>query len=318
MKWSKRGRIFDPRDRYPFMRHYAQVPTPMRISRDVLRIYFTTRPRAHDDGRFISRTAYIDVQAHDPSQIIDIAAQPSFDCGNAGTFDEFGVMPGFVQYDQQGQKVELWYTGWTRMESVPFCTRIGKAFSNDGGKTFQRYNDGPFLGLENSDPFLINGPFYMYDNGRHHLWYASGREWLWSGERYEIVYQIKHALSNDGVHWEREREFCIPTRLENEAQNRPTVIRYGGRYHMWYCYRPALDFRKGRGVGYRLAHAVSDNLRTWILEHESEGLELSDSGWDSEMMAYPYVLEVDGKIYLFYNGNYFGKEGFGYAELTGE
>ena len=41
----------------------------------------------------------------------------------------------------------------------------------------------------------------------------------------------------------------------------------------------------------------------------------SESGWDSKMIAYPHVTQIGNKYYMFYCGNDFGKEGFGYAEL---
>jgi hypothetical protein len=38
-------------------------------------------------------------------------------------------------------------------------------------------------------------------------------------------------------------------------------------------------------------------------------------GWDSEMMCYPNVFECNKDTYLIYNGNDFGKNGFGIAKL---
>jgi hypothetical protein len=46
-------------------------------------------------------------------------------------------------------------------------------------------------------------------------------------------------------------------------------------------------------------------------------LKLSDSGWDSEAIAYPYVIRIKNKYIMFYNGNGFGKTGFGYAISEG-
>jgi hypothetical protein len=46
------------------------------------------------------------------------------------------------------------------------------------------------------------------------------------------------------------------------------------------------------------------------------GLEVSQSGWDSEMVAYPHVFELNGRTHMFYCGNHFGKEGFGWATLA--
>jgi hypothetical protein len=34
------------------------------------------------------------------------------------------------------------------------------------------------------------------------------------------------------------------------------------------------------------------------------------------MQCYPHVFECDGKVYLLYNGNEFGRYGFGLAELA--
>jgi hypothetical protein len=40
--------------------------------------------------------------------------------------------------------------------------------------------------------------------------------------------------------------------------------------------------------------------------------------FDSEMIAYPHVFELDGKTYMMYLGNSVGRYGFGLAELEGE
>jgi hypothetical protein len=34
------------------------------------------------------------------------------------------------------------------------------------------------------------------------------------------------------------------------------------------------------------------------------------------MICYPHIVEVDGRSLMFYCGNYFGREGFGCAELV--
>jgi hypothetical protein len=64
-----------------------------------------------------------------------------------------------------------------------------------------------------------------------------------------------------------------------------------------------------------LGYAFSDDLITWVRDDENSGIDLSETGWDSEMMCYPHIFECDGKQFLLYNGNEFGKYGFGIAEL---
>ena len=45
------------------------------------------------------------------------------------------------------------------------------------------------------------------------------------------------------------------------------------------------------------------------------GIDVSASGWDSEMIAYPYVFAHEGDYYMLYNGNGYGKTGIGLAVL---
>ena len=43
------------------------------------------------------------------------------------------------------------------------------------------------------------------------------------------------------------------------------------------------------------------------------GITTSETGWDSTMICYPFVVTVDDRTLLFYNGNGFGQTGIGYA-----
>ena len=53
----------------------------------------------------------------------------------------------------------------------------------------------------------------------------------------------------------------------------------------------------------------------WHRGDDAGGITYSESGWDSTMHHYPHIFKVDGKYYMVYNGNDFGKYGFGIAEL---
>jgi len=45
------------------------------------------------------------------------------------------------------------------------------------------------------------------------------------------------------------------------------------------------------------------------------GIDVSQDGWDSQMIEYPHIAKINNKYIMFYCGNEFGKNGFGYAEL---
>ena len=71
-------------------------------------------------------------------------------------------------------------------------------------------------------------------------------------------------------------------------------------------------------VTYRLAYAESHDGLNWTRLDEKLNMNLSETGWDSAMMAYPSVVHYKNRTYMFYNGNGFGRDGFGYAELISD
>jgi sucrose-6-phosphate hydrolase SacC (GH32 family) len=152
-----------------------------------------------------------------------------------------------------------------------------------------------------------------------HMWYIFGTGWKQFAPEAppDRTYKIGHATSRDGINWVKEEaRQIIPDRIgPDESQALPTVIEISGRYHMFFCYRESFDFRKSKGRGYRIGHAWSDDMCNWTRDDGDSMLEGTPGEWDSDMQCYPHVFECDGKIYLLYNGNEFGRLGFGLAEL---
>jgi predicted GH43/DUF377 family glycosyl hydrolase len=130
-------------------------------------------------------------------------------------------------------------------------------------------------------------------------------------------YKIGHAVSVDGINWVKEegRQIISDWVGADESQALPSVIELDGRYHMYFCYRHSFDFRTNRERSYRIGHAVSDDLIIWTRDEKNPCLEPTPGEWDSDMMCYPHVFGLDGNVYLLYNGNEFGRHGFGLAVL---
>jgi len=149
------------------------------------------------------------------------------------------------------------------------------------------------------------------------MWYIFGTKWIDNPtEETARVYKIGHAIAVDGVSWAKQgRQIISDTLNEDECQALPTVIFAGNKYHMFFCYREATGFRKVKERGYRIGYAFSTNLIDWIRDDANCGINVSEQGWDSDMMCYPHVFRVDDKIYMLYNGNEFGRFGFGLAIL---
>ena len=130
------------------------------------------------------------------------------------------------------------------------------------------------------------------------------------------IYKIGHAVSIDGISWKKEGRQLIMDKLNpQECQALPTVIKLNNKYHMLFCYREAVDFRKNKKRGYKIGYAISKDLINWTRDDKNVGIDFSNNGWDSEMLCYPHMFHCDNKIYLLYNGNQFGRFGFGLAVL---
>ena len=211
--------------------------------------------------------------------------------------------------------------GISKGSTVPYRMSIGLAKSQDGGISFQRAFEGPILDRTRHEPYMVTGPMVIPpspdSSGLWHMWYSSGVKWEKINGKFEPIYIIKYAFSSDGERWEQENMTCIEPLHSLEANTRPTVLKTPTGYHMWFCYRHSLDYRGGTGA-YRLGYATSSNGIQWSRKQDPETLHPNGTGFDSQMAAYPHVLESQNKLYIFYNGDGFGANGFGYATCEKE
>ncbi len=296
------------------MYEFAQAPATL-VFDTFVRVYFSCRPAPDANGQYVSRAAFVDLDRATLVDQVGLAPQPVMPLGGLGAFDEFGTYP--MSVIRNGDEVWGYYGGWTRCVSVPFDVAIGLAISTDGGLTFTKRGAGPVLARDIDEPFVISGPKVRRFNGRWYLWYIAGSKWLPNDGRPEPVYRIRMASSDDGVLWRREHRDLIDTVLEaDECQASPDVCFANGKFHMFFCYRYSLDYR-GREHGYRIGYASSTDLVNWTRDDRRAGIDVSDTGWDSEMVSYPHVFELDGATWMMYLGNQVGRFGFGLARLDG-
>lgn len=307
MNWIKKGMIFKPDNHYTWMSSHAQVPTVL-VLEDRFRIYFATR-----DKNSLSHIACIDVDIHDPQKIIKIYENPVLTVGPLGAFDEDGVVPSCIIKHEN--EIWLYYNGWNKKVTTPYHNAIGMVKSFDNGLTFERSHEGPIIDRTPTEPYMHVSPSVLQDDTEYKMWYVSGTKWITKNGKHEPLYVLKFATSQDGISWNRTGISCIPQAHHEEAIATPSVLKDNDTYKMWYCYRDSIDFRDGAG-SYRMGYAESKDGKEWNRLDHLTGITYSADGWDSIMQCYPYVVEHSNKMFMFYSGNGFGKEGIGYAVMN--
>ena len=296
--WEKRGLLIAEPAGSDWARSHAALPIVDPVGGSRVRVYVSAR-----DGGGRAQIGYCDCDLDSPGNGSGFSAQPVLGTGELGTFDDSGVTSSCI-VTHQGRKF-LYYTGWTRGVTVPFYLFVGLAVSDDGGESFRRVSRAPILERNDVDPLLTASPYVLVENGRWRMWYVSGASWrTWNGEpRHD--YHIRYAESVDGMRWDRRGTVCIDFEHPDEhAIARPCVIRDGDTYRMWYSWR---------GAQYRIGYAESSDGITWTRMDDRAGISVSATGWDSEMVEYPFVFTHRGRLMMLYNGNGYGKSGCGLA-----
>lgn len=285
-----------------WMVSHAQNPFPEFIDKSIYKIHFASR-----DIYNRARGAWVIIDIHNPQKILDFSLIPSLDIGQIGCFDDCGAMPSCI-VEKDGEKF-MFYTGWSKAVITPFTFYIGLFISKDNGLSYQRYSQAPVLGRSFFDPYLTASPWVIIENNKWKMWYVSGTGWeiTNNGTETKHYYHIKYAESTDGINWENNGIVCIDFNSDEYAIARPTIMKEDNLYKMWYCYRGGLN-------KYRSGYAESHDGINWLRKDNLVGIDVSPSGWDSEMICYPCVLKDSGTEYLLYNGNDYGHTGIGIAK----
>jgi predicted GH43/DUF377 family glycosyl hydrolase len=305
MGWVKKGLIYCSDGNYGWNKTHAQIPIADVIDNDTLRIYYSTR-----DNYNRSNISFIEVDINNPFKIKHIHKTPILTFGALGCFDECGIMPASII--SKDNKKYLFYTGWNAVTNVGYRLAIGMAMS-ENNETFIKISDGPLLDRSIYDPCLCASPAIIIENNLWRMWYVSGTKWEIINNHPEPFYHIKYAYSLNGINWMREGKICVDYDSFTQGISGPSIIKDKGNYLLYYSYRNNLNYRTDKKTSYRIGSSVSSDGLNWECKDKEAGLSFSKTGWDSQMMAYPNVIRIKNQLFMFYNGNGFGKTGFGYA-----
>jgi predicted GH43/DUF377 family glycosyl hydrolase len=301
MKWENLGPVFSPAGRVDWAAHSALQPTPLVLD-DRIRVYAGFR-----DENGVGRVGYADLDRADPTRVIGWSRRPVLDIGQTGCFDENGVVScAVVPHDGA---LRLYYAGYQPAVKVRFMVFGGLAVSRDGGESFERTAGVPVTDRTDDARCFRVIHSIIRDGEVWRTWYGAGSTFRDPGDGRSLPeYNVRYMESPDGTRFPPSGEVALDTQGPEYRVGRPYVVRDGDGWRMHYGYSTAQS-------AYRLGFATSQDGRRW--RRRDAELDLPTAGWDSDMSAYPAVVTVESRTWMFYNGNEYGREGFGLALLQG-
>lgn len=303
MKWIKKGLICDPSTfDIPWYKKNAMVPVPRLQKSGLLRIYFTMC-----DENITGRAGYIDLNPENPSEIKGYSRTPILDIGAPGTFDDSGVLPASLL--DVGDDLYMFYSGYQKIHHLAYVVFSGVAVSKDEGETFTRLSRAPLLDRIDSELSVRSNPVCLRDKDGFRMYYASGSEWTRNAVKDVPIYDLKCIQSDDFLNWRAPSTVSIALKDDEYGITVPSIWQEDGIYKVIYSIRSV-------SKEYRLGYGESKDGIQFTRMDDKVGIDVSESGWDSEMICFSNRFTYKDKTYLFYVGNHYGQGGLGYAELA--
>jgi hypothetical protein len=300
VNWRKLGRVYVAAGQRPWQQTHAYCPTPHLLDGgDRIRVFC-----AFLDVERVGRLGWVDVDGRDPTRVLAVSERPALDVGAPGCFDDNGVTP--LSICEVDGRLRLYYAGWQLGVRARYFLFTGLAESADGGESFQRVSEAPVLDRSDGELITRTGVHVRRGGAGWRMWYAGGSAWVGA----KPTYDLRYLESADGVSWGRSGLVCLRPQAGELGFGRPSVLDNGGTLRMWYSLRTV-------ALGYRIGYAESADGVAWERRDDRAGIDVSTSGWDSEMVCLSCLLPTPHGTYLFYNGNNYGETGFGVAVAEG-
>lgn len=207
-----------------------------------------------------------------------------------------------------GSIYHMWYTGQHKPGQEDGTSDIFHAVSEDGVH-FVRTGDEPVLSAQLPwEKRAVMCPSVIWDeeNRRFRMWYSGG-------EQYEPN-AIGYAESPDGLVWNKSELNPIfqadpHTQWEQHKAAGCQVLYHDGWYRMFY-------------IGYHNEHYAQvgmarsrDGVTNWERSALNPIIAPDEGAWDGDACYKPFILNVNGKWMLWYNGRKGHKEQIGAAVL---
>jgi hypothetical protein len=300
-KWENTGIWITPK---VLNKNYSYLALPLFYeSKGIQYLIITSRD---EQGRSIPMQTKCENINH--LNQIEFKDNPILELGGFGYFDEDGIMP--CQVFKDGNRIFLLYIGWNRAVSVPFRNSIGLAELIED--KWKKVYEGPILDRNQIDTCFVASPFLTKtQEGVYRLYYLSCKKWINKNNNQIHSYNLTFAESNSISFFIPSGKTIIPFKNEFEyAISKPFIIESAKGYQMWYSYRASKN-----NPYYNIGYAESTNGEDW--KRCDEMIEIERYGYDKDNndICYPHVFCENDQLFMLYNGNNYGKTGFGVLKL---
>lgn len=302
MFWEKLGLVYVASGEQDWALSHAFIPTSMMLDEERIRVYV-----AFLDRDQVGRVGFVDLDASNPLLVLQVSKKPVLDIGAPGTFDDNGVTPICVLRHQKKQY--LYYVGWQLGVKVRYYLFVGLAISEDGGESFIRFSRTPILDRSDGELFVRTAAHVLLDRGCWKMWYIAGDSWIEVKGKQVPTYNMRYLESLNNVNWGKQGAVCLDLAGNDEfGFGRPYIVKENDLFKMWYSIRTI-------SKKYRIGYAESEDGKSWTRKDDKVGIDVSQSGWDSQMICFSCIQKTKYGTYMFYNGNNYGETGFGVAVL---
>ena len=276
-------------------RSHCMIPTPVKIKKNIFRIYYASR-----DNKNISRIFFSDYDLL-KKKIVKTSDKIVLDIGKLGAFDDNGVNPS--SFIRKNNKDYLFYIGWNKKSRVRMNLFGGVSAKNKNKKKFKRIIESPIIERNKYDHLFNTAPFVIKKNKLFIMYYCSTFKWI---NKNTPSYSIKFCTSKNLLDWERHKEYCIKLKKNEYAIGRPYVIYHQNTYKMWYSYKKN---------NYKIGYAESKDGISW--KRKDKLIKFNNpKKYIFNMMEFASIVNFNNKLYMFFNGNDYGYEGIYLAELN--
>lgn len=295
---NRLGRIFDPQQfqlNGTSLSHAAN-PVVIKVNRNLFRIFFNSR-----DEKQRSSVYSIDFDLS-TLRLIPDTLRVQFLLNSSNSYFKDGVSLG--SHFELGGVNWIGFMGWINPPAKHWYGTIGKFQLNDNFD-FERIEENPWFDLDNHNQISLSYPAVYASKNIMHVWY--GTTLSWDGGNGEMIHILKEKISRDCVRFESTNRVVEWKMGESQAFSRPAILQIHDHFLMAYSVR-------GNKTKYRIGFGLIEDNSSIVKQMCT--FYASTSKWESEMVEYPYLVSHGDSIFMFYNGNDYGRSGIGLAQLV--